>query len=347
MNLGLEYLPLITYLTALLLMSVVSGLMYQKWKAQEYLFSTVSLGTAGLLGGLVIVKLLPSNDPSILSFLSVTIILTLIGLEFNSGKKEQIKYLIYGVTAGLCLILYFVPGSITEYIIYLLVAAFVFIQYKSSYLKLKTKVIYEIVCAFYGVYALTGLLSLLFNVQAMIFVHLAVLALGVIASFVLMFRQMVVRLVNAQYSSITDPLTGLFNRRFFIQKVDEATNGQGIIFIDIDNFKKVNDEQGHQVGDEALRAVANLCKQVVGPQGVVGRFGGEEMVILVYQGTELNLLAERIRELVETQTTVTISVGYAYFNDEEPRQKTIDYADKNMYEAKMNGKNQVFGSIGA
>ena len=163
--------------------------------------------------------------------------------------------------------------------------------------------------------------------------------------FVILFERVVELLQTSYTNSITDGLTGLYNRRYFVSRANQFV-GNGIpvsiIFADIDNFKKLNDTKGHQKGDEALRQVAQIMKDAVEDIGICGRYGGEEMVVLVTD-TEIitGELAEEIRIRVEKEAGVTISVGYSKLQHGITAEQLIKQADDAMYKAKSTGKNRV------
>src|SRR5690606_19314217 len=100
-------------------------------------------------------------------------------------------------------------------------------------------------------------------------------------------------------------LTGLYNRKFLIKRVSQYTARElpvSILFFDIDNFKKLNDTRGHQAGDDALRRVAHILLEESEQIGIVGRYGGEEMVILVTDpSVKPGNLAEQIRLRIEQE----------------------------------------------
>jgi len=163
--------------------------------------------------------------------------------------------------------------------------------------------------------------------------------------FVILF-ECVVELLQASYTnSITDGLTGLYNRRYFISRVKQYTSNNipvAILFADIDNFKKLNDTQGHQRGDEALCKVANVFKQLAEDVGLSGRYGGEEIVMLVAElNTPLVEFAESVRQRVESDTKVTVSIGCSTYRPGITAEALIKQADQAMYKAKTTGKNKV------
>lgn len=150
---------------------------------------------------------------------------------------------------------------------------------------------------------------------------------------------------SSYVSAITDPLTGLFNRRYFTRLITsciEKNYPVNVIFSDIDNFKKLNDTKGHKVGDEVLKQVATIFMEEVENIGVAGRYGGEEMVMLIQDPeVDMNKLTERMRERIEKETIATVSIGYRMFESGVAPEVLIKQADDAMYIAKGNGKNQV------
>jgi diguanylate cyclase (GGDEF)-like protein len=158
----------------------------------------------------------------------------------------------------------------------------------------------------------------------------------------------VLELMQAVYhSSITDGLTGLFNRRYFNRRLNQYLQHGipvSVIFADIDNFKKINDTHGHQRGDAALRQVASIVMEVADGIGIHGRFGGEEMLILL-PGSEANPseVAEKLRARVEAETGVTVSVGWSKSRKGVSAETLLKQADEAMYISKTGGKNRVTG----
>ena len=149
--------------------------------------------------------------------------------------------------------------------------------------------------------------------------------------------------------SQTDPLTGLYNRRYLFAQAEQmkkqAKDAFAVMF-DIDHFKQVNDQYGHEKGDEAIIFVAQLIQQVFAEQ-VVARFGGEEFCAIGYglEVSEIMALAEEARAKVESLSVkkidlpLTISIGLCCH--EEKIDKLIGKADKALYRSKEAGRNQV------
>lgn len=154
-----------------------------------------------------------------------------------------------------------------------------------------------------------------------------------------------------------DGLTGIFNRRFFelrimeeIERARRYGTGMAVIMADIDQFKRLNDEFGHLLGDEVLRQVSSLFHQQLRKIDVVCRYGGEEFAILLTQTNAQQALAiaEKLRRLVEgwqfpgVPRTVTISAGVAAFPAHgRSRDEMIRAADNGLYAAKQAGRNRV------
>jgi diguanylate cyclase (GGDEF)-like protein len=154
-----------------------------------------------------------------------------------------------------------------------------------------------------------------------------------------------------------DGLTGMHNRRFFemriVEELERAGRFQGrlsVIMVDIDNFKKLNDEFGHLLGDEILRSVSSILKQQLRKMDMVCRYGGDEFAILVPETTGDNALrvAEKLRRQIETHDfpgvprPVTISCGVAdYPTHGVTRDEVVAAADSALYTAKQAGRNRV------
>ena len=165
-------------------------------------------------------------------------------------------------------------------------------------------------------------------------------------------------------AAMREPLTGLYNRRHFEERFAAeiaAAQRHGrlltLLLIDIDHFKRINDEHGHLAGDEVLKMIANVLKGQLRVEDVVARYGGEEFVVLARE-TDMEgaaVLAERLRagvektryqvgkELVSVTVSigVTISIGLVQFAKPYTQQDLIAAADKALYKAKSGGRNRV------
>ncbi|HKG13487.1 MAG TPA: sensor domain-containing diguanylate cyclase, partial [Pyrinomonadaceae bacterium] len=162
-----------------------------------------------------------------------------------------------------------------------------------------------------------------------------------------------------QLLSITDPLTGLVNRRYLEERLQEELErskrhrfAMSFMMVDIDDFKNYNDTHGHQAGDLALEMTAQCLKTALRSADVAARYGGEEFSILLPQTSlsEARVIAERIRRRIErTQFphgknqplgAVTVSIGISSFGPEADTPTSVIYAaDRALYVAKSRGKN--------
>ena len=163
------------------------------------------------------------------------------------------------------------------------------------------------------------------------------------------------------HERLHDGLTGLPNRTLFIKYTEQALAGTrdrggrlAALFIDLDRFKSINDEYGHAIGDAVLEAVAQRLNESVRTGDVVGRFGGDEFLVLCsklaedQQGLEI---AERIQQSLTTpyvigqlELSVGCSIGIAYYSGDAPpvdAGSLIRYADLAMYEAKKHGRASI------
>lgn len=169
------------------------------------------------------------------------------------------------------------------------------------------------------------------------------------------------RATQFQLMSITDPLTGLLNRRYLEERLTEELNRStrhsypmSCLMIDIDDFKKYNDRNGHQAGDVALKITAHSLKASLRSADVACRYGGEEFCVLLPQTSvsEAGVIAERMRlRVAETvypfgkqqpMGTVSISIGISTFaKNIDTAEKIIAAADRALYHAKAEGKNRI------
>ena len=144
-----------------------------------------------------------------------------------------------------------------------------------------------------------------------------------------------------------DDLTGLLRRNEFFRKLDAmvaARRGDvAMILIDIDDFKQINDLEGHVVGDHVIQRVGKVIQRCFRAGAEVGRFGGEEYVLAISASpVRARVLAEALRRQIQREVNVTVSVGIATAqNADWDVRKMVALADKALYEAKHAGKNRV------
>ena len=162
-----------------------------------------------------------------------------------------------------------------------------------------------------------------------------------------------------QRESITDPLTGIANRKYLERRLGEViaefesqARSAGMLFMDVDHFKRVNDLYGHMVGDDVLRMIARTLLYTFRTTDTVGRWGGEEFVTFLYDVSDhetLRAVAEKLRTQVEDSRidpdgmalSVTISIGGTILQPGDTSDSFIKRADALMYESKQAGRNRV------
>ena len=153
-----------------------------------------------------------------------------------------------------------------------------------------------------------------------------------------------------------DPLTGLFNRRMInqtLKNIQKTPQAHSIVLLDLDHFKNINDVHGHDVGDQVLQHVANILKSSLRSHDIVGRFGGEEFILILKEPDQNNALKaiERCRQAVANQGLfladqnktlfVSASFGLTMLHKDEEHELAIRQADEALYYAKKMGRNQV------
>lgn len=158
--------------------------------------------------------------------------------------------------------------------------------------------------------------------------------------------------------ALMDPLTELSNRRQLelqmharLHELKRNGISCGVLYIDIDHFKQVNDRYGHDVGDQVLRTIANTLTATIRPFDTVGRWGGEEFVGIFPHTTSPSLkrIAERLRVLIQQSVIntdtgplpFTVSIGATFAHPDDTIDTVIKRADSLMYESKQKGRNLV------
>ncbi|MDO6686084.1 MULTISPECIES: sensor domain-containing diguanylate cyclase [unclassified Agarivorans] len=162
---------------------------------------------------------------------------------------------------------------------------------------------------------------------------------------------------EAEKEARTDPLTGINNRRSFMAKSEamfdscrNRSHPMSMLMFDIDHFKKINDNHGHAVGDQALKLFATTIESEIRDGDVLGRLGGEEFGLALYSDKDTAIhTAERLRSAVEriylntgvVQVRFTTSIGVALMEAEESIEQLMSHADQALYKAKESGRNKA------
>lgn len=155
---------------------------------------------------------------------------------------------------------------------------------------------------------------------------------------------------HARSLSEIDSLTGIANRRIFLERLETLAenpdNGFSLLMLDLDDFKRLNDEFGHLHGDEVLAQVARVLRDNIREGDQVARYGGEEFVVMMPETAlrESTDVAERLRLMVFEQTPMTVSIGCAVRTDNESAETVLRRADDLLLAAKRNGKNTIRAS---
>ena len=155
--------------------------------------------------------------------------------------------------------------------------------------------------------------------------------------------------------SETDPLTSIYNRRKFndilsseVERNKRYSTGLSVIMCDSDHFKKINDQFGHDVGDNALKVFTSAISENIREVDMFARWGGEEFMILM-PNTNADIarsVAEKLRQIVEETevkkvNTFTASFGVADLNEKDTTESLLKRVDEALYKAKNNGRNKV------
>ncbi|XGA79725.1 diguanylate cyclase [Halomonas sp. CH40] len=152
-----------------------------------------------------------------------------------------------------------------------------------------------------------------------------------------------------------DLLTDLLNRRGTEEalkqtclRAEREEQSLCLLWLDIDRFKLINDNHGHEAGDLALQQVADCLREQLRPYDVAGRWGGDEFLIMLYPSThqDMQQIAERLRHRIADQVSlngepITVSIGGYCTNEVEPLADILAYADRALYKAKSEGRNRI------
>lgn len=335
--------------------------LYWRWKSANYFYCSLATGGSFLIHAILFVVALKGGSQLVHTLGLLTANLTIIGTTtallyfFHSREPKKKELIISGAFAALALIcaggtLFHFNGALSASMLVTVGYVIYGVLFIIPHLP-RQKLFLQWMNGLFGAASLLYLGSWFIHYSIVLF--LANLMVTATAAFLLMiFYTRIVDMVEAvSISAVTDGMTGLFNKKHFITKVTEALHqqkGYAVIFSDIDNFKRLNDTQGHAVGDDILKLVARTMKETFKTSGYVGRYGGEEMVAVVNsKKADAFALAElfrsRVEEITPSISPVTVSVGVSLLTsgEEITAMEFIKQADIAMYSAKTNGKNRV------
>ena len=144
-------------------------------------------------------------------------------------------------------------------------------------------------------------------------------------------------------ASILDELTGIGNRRHGMAALQRLRPGDGVMLLDLDRFKDVNDRHGHAAGDAVLASFGALLRRSMRGADAIARHGGEEFLVIVSQaGAEAKAIADRLLEdWRATDPRTTISAGVTLHRKGEPPEDALARADRALYEAKHGGRDRI------
>ena len=168
-----------------------------------------------------------------------------------------------------------------------------------------------------------------------------------------LFRNQTLTIDKVDHYVRYDTLTGVLTRAYLLGKTRDALSGGGaFLMVDADHFKAINDTHGHDVGDEALKKIAEVLRKALTTDALIGRLGGEEFGIFLPGANDTQavaaaeslcrLMREEGRVIAGKQLDLTVSIGCALHRDENTLENTIKLADSALYHAKRSGRDRYF-----
>lgn len=155
-------------------------------------------------------------------------------------------------------------------------------------------------------------------------------------------------------NSIRDPLMGIYNRKYFFETLrniikDDENRKFAIVMVDLDDFKKINDEYGHQIGDIVLMEISKIILEGIESKDILARYGGEEFIVYIHDINNIENKFEKIREAIESRNinsttgnilNITATFGISIYKGNDLN-KTVQQADESLYIGKSKGKNRI------
>ena len=148
---------------------------------------------------------------------------------------------------------------------------------------------------------------------------------------------------NTALTDLFDKLTGILNQSTYLKKIEELKVGQTVVILDVDDFKKFNDDFGHQYGDNCLKIIAKAIKSSFGSYGQCYRIGGDEFAVILKNSSNIESLIAQCEKTIADKTKkfvchVSVSIGYCKYEQGDSYEKVVKRADSNMYNVKKQRK---------
>ncbi|MBI4632804.1 MAG: GGDEF domain-containing protein [Deltaproteobacteria bacterium] len=265
----------------------------------------------------------------------------------------------------------------SEYVISLILlgALFLLFKYREQFDRgvlrliswsIAATIISELAFTFYiSVYDLSNLIGHYFKIISFYLIYKAIIETGLRNPYSILLRELKNNEEKLQALAVTDPLTNLYNRRGFFSMLEQHLKLAGrakqemlLLYIDLDDMKRINDTLGHQAGDAALIETAAILRETFRETDIIGRTGGDEFAVLMLNSItstpdetlsrlQSNIAAHNARGV--NHYTLSFSVGVAEYDPESPvsRDELMARADEAMYEHKLSGKHNGHGSVNA
>lgn len=373
-----------TYCVVAFTLVVSNVLMFYHRKEKAYLVFALSFFVSTL--GTFLLTILGANEPILgiitsnaLSLVTFPLILMAFKLHFHDELQWPLHYslMIAGLIASFAIFTYVYPSFLIRSIVYTVLLV-VFLSdiffYLLARLELHSPIIrvgfFSIIAMYLAAHLVRLTLVIVDVVVHQINFHeadsvtLMVLS-GIVYSILwltmiqLLGSETILVKLSAKDSEITqlvrtDLLTGLWNRSYFeeqlpmiVEQAAEQSDQLCLIYVDLDNFKDINEHFGHQIGDQVIKEVVGIIRQTLSPSTVVTRWGGQEFVILSKSGGDDSMRkAEVLRHNIANNNfahfeTVTASFGVAAFHSDEALDLWLKRAENALKDSKSEGRNKV------
>lgn len=333
-------------------------------KNRIYNIETISLIVLLFIATVITLFLQKHMEAAVIAFICLAaqcVVFVICNYSKNINVYGVLSTLLMNVSLGVLAKFTVIQGIVGIYIIMALLYTILLFNGRKRVIILCIEAIYYLFLLIYdtsNIAARTVLYGTMLH-TIVIFIHIMYISLSVgisLLTILKLYEKKNKRLndINDYLSkmSITDPLTGAWNRNHMEQClkkfIDEKKFPLSIIMMDIDFFKRVNDDYGHIMGDKILKKVVKIIKNVTGTKGIVTRYGGEEFLVILpsFNSNDTYEIAETIRKYCQKNLkikdrNITISGGVAEYKNGQSIYTFIEEADKKLYEAKNGGRNRI------